>query len=96
MSQLRRSDRDVLSLWRSVPRSLMQFMDAQSFAVLTQLIECGSSSEVQIFLSNQENLRCLKNLRKTVVKAAKHLRQQNLEALHTLKREFEQAAILLE
>lgn len=88
--------RDQLTRWRSVPRSLMQFMDAEAFAECERLIQHGSDCELREFLVVQEKLRCLKNIRRSTGRVKRALRSNSREALHTLKREFEQAAILLE
>lgn len=75
----------------------MQSMDSEAFGSLTRMI-CGDSSEVSIqtFLKEQDQKRCLKNLKGSVEKTKRALRSNNLEALATLRREFEQAEILLE
>jgi len=84
------------SLWGSVPRKLIESMDAAAFKKLSELIHCGSDSDVREMIEEQERLRCLRFLKRSVRKTKANLRTNNRGALASRKREFEQAAILLE
>ena len=88
---------EQMAIWKTVPRKLLEHMDTAAFNLLSDLIENGPMVDIQILLAEQEKLRWLKNLRRTVKKTQKNLREtNNHEALASRKREFEQAQILLE